>query len=161
MLTGRYPANAGVRSILSGNRKASGLLPEVPTLSSELKRSGYQTALFGKWHLGLKEECRPHHHGFDEWMGFMSGCIDYYSHVYYWDMGNHTNPLNPTHDLWKNNEEIYENGNYFTEMMTEHAVNYIRKAAKEASRFNVHCLQCTALSNACALILPPMSAPEP
>ena len=107
LLTGRYPGNAGVRSILAGHRTASGLLPEVPTLASELKKLGYQTALFGKWHLGLAEACRPHRHGFDEWMGFMAGCIDYYSHVFYWGMGG---GRNPTHDLWRNNEEINEDG---------------------------------------------------
>ncbi|MBC7255892.1 MAG: sulfatase-like hydrolase/transferase, partial [Chloroflexi bacterium] len=84
LLTGRYPANAGVRAILAGHRTASGLLSEVPTLSSELKKLGYQTAMVGKWHLGLAEGCRPHDHGFDYWFGFMAGCIDYYSHIFYW-----------------------------------------------------------------------------
>lgn len=134
LLTGRYPGNAGVRSILAGHRKCSGLLPEVPTLSSELKKLGYQTALFGKWHLGLKEECRPHQHGFDEWMGFMAGCIDYYSHIFYWGIGDKNCP-NPTHDLWKNNEEINEDGKYFTEMVTENTVEYIRKAVREDKPF--------------------------
>lgn len=132
LLTGRYPGNAGVRSILAGHRTASGLLPEVPALASELKKLGYQTALFGKWHLGLAEACRPHRHGFDEWMGFMAGCIDYYSHVFYWGMGGGSNP---THDLWRNNEEINEDGKYFTEMITEHTVEYIRKAAQEDQPF--------------------------
>lgn len=138
LLTGRYPGNAGIRSILGGHRRASGLLPEVPTLSSELKRKGYQTALFGKWHLGLKEECRPGSHGFDEWMGFLAGCIDYYSHVFYWGMGNPAKPEYPTHDLWKNNEEIYEDGKYFTEMVTEHTVEYIRKAARQEAPFFIY-----------------------
>ena len=92
LLTGRYPAKAGVRGILPGHREAWGLRPEVPTLSSELKKLGYQTAHFGKWHLGVREECRPHQHGFDEWMGFLSGCIDYYSHVFYWGLGNWDEP---------------------------------------------------------------------
>src|SRR5690242_1925679 len=73
LLTGRYPGNAGVRSILAGHRTATGLLPEVPTLAAALKRLGYQTALFGKWHLGVAEASRPHHHGFDEWFGFLAG----------------------------------------------------------------------------------------
>ncbi|SVD78693.1 uncharacterized protein METZ01_LOCUS431547, partial [marine metagenome] len=32
LLTGRYPGNAGVRSILAGHRTATGLPTEVPTL---------------------------------------------------------------------------------------------------------------------------------
>ena len=44
LLTGRYPGNAGVRSILGGHRTASGLPPEVPTIATALKALGYQTA---------------------------------------------------------------------------------------------------------------------
>ncbi len=138
LLTGRYPAKAGVRGILPGHREAWGLRPEVPTLSSELKKLGYQTAHFGKWHLGVREECRPHQHGFDEWMGFLSGCIDYYSHVFYWGLGNWDEPVNPVHDLWRNNEEFFEDGRYFTEMITECAVDYIRKAAQKDRPFFVY-----------------------
>jgi hypothetical protein len=28
---------------------------------------------------------------------------------------------NPTHDLWENNQEIYNDGKYFTELVTEKA----------------------------------------
>ncbi len=132
LLSGRYPAKAGVRSILGGERKTTGLLPEVPTLASELGKAGYRTAMFGKWHLGVRPECRPDRHGFQEWMGFLAGCIDYYSHVFYWGMSR---GVNPSHDLWHNGTEIYENGRYFTEMVTEHAVNYIREAAKKEEPF--------------------------
>ena len=81
LLTGRYPGNAGVRAILDGHRTATGLPTEVPTIASALKKSGYYTAMSGKWHLGLAEGSRPHDHGFTDWFGFMAGCIDYYSHI--------------------------------------------------------------------------------
>ena len=93
LLTGRYPGNAGVRSILAGHRTASGLPPAVPTLATALKQLGYQTAMFGKWHLGVAEGSRPHDHGFDEWFGFLAGCVDYYSHIFYWGMaGKQSDP---------------------------------------------------------------------
>jgi arylsulfatase A-like enzyme len=82
LLTGRYPGNAGVRAILAGHRTASGLPREVPTLAEALRPLGYQTAIFGKWHLGLAEGSRPHDHGFDDWFGFMAGCVDYFSHIF-------------------------------------------------------------------------------
>ncbi|MBQ1995548.1 MAG: sulfatase-like hydrolase/transferase, partial [Clostridia bacterium] len=66
LLTGRYPGNAGVRAILAGHRRASGLTPEVPTIAAALKKLGYKTGISGKWHLGLKDECRPNANGFDE-----------------------------------------------------------------------------------------------
>ena len=77
LLTGRYPGNAGVRAILAGHRTAAGLPQEVPTLATALKQGGYATALVGKWHLGLAPGSRPNDHGFDEWFGFMAGCVDY------------------------------------------------------------------------------------
>jgi len=33
-----------------------------------------------KWHLGIKPEFGPNAHGFDEFFGFVSGAVDYYTH---------------------------------------------------------------------------------
>lgn len=133
LLTGRYPGNAGVRSILAGHRRASGLPRKTPTIAAALKKLGYRTGMFGKWHLGLAEGSRPHDHGFDEWFGFMAGCIDYYSHIFYWGMANGLE--DPAHDLWRDNQEVYENGRYFTELITENAVEFIRKSAADDRPF--------------------------
>lgn len=133
LMTGRYPGNAGVRAILAGHRKASGLTPKVPTLASALKKEGYQTNLVGKWHLGLAEECRPNRNGYDYFYGFMAGCIHYYSHIFYWGMADgHTNP---THDLWENEREIYDNGEYFTDLVTRKAVERIRVCGQKEEPF--------------------------
>lgn len=129
LLTGRYPGNAGVRAILAGHRRASGLTPEVPTIATALKKLGYKTGISGKWHLGLKDECRPNANGFDEFSGFLAGCVDYYSHIFYWGMADGN--TNPTHDLWENGEEIYDNGNYMTERITEKSVDFIRRHKDE------------------------------
>jgi arylsulfatase A-like enzyme len=133
LLTGRYPGNAGVRAILAGHRKATGLTPKAPTLAAALKDIGYHTGIAGKWHLGLNEESRPLNNGFETFYGFMAGCIDYYSHIFYWGMADgHTNP---THDLWKDNCEVYDNGKYFTELVTENSVEYIREKSREGKPF--------------------------
>lgn len=125
LLTGRYPGNAGVRAILAGHRRASGLTPAVPTVATALRAEGYQTALTGKWHLGLLPQCRPNANGFDRFSGFLAGCIDYYSHIFYWGMADgHTDP---THDLWEDEDEVYANGEYMTERITRQAVEYIRE----------------------------------
>ncbi|WP_320130684.1 sulfatase-like hydrolase/transferase [uncultured Sphaerochaeta sp.] len=133
LLTGCYPANAGVRSIISGHRKASGILPETPTIAQALKDIGYSTSLVGKWHLGLQYDSRPNQNGFDYFYGFMAGCIDYYSHIFYWSMADGN--TNPTHDLWENDKAIYDNGEYFTEMVTEKSVERIREMSMEDKPF--------------------------
>ena len=43
--------------------------------------------------------------------------------------------INPTHDLWVNNKEIWKNGEYLTEVITEYALNSIREAKKEEKPF--------------------------
>lgn len=133
LLTGRYPGHAGVRSILAGHRRATGLTPEAPTIASAVRELGYQTALVGKWHLGLQETSRPNQNGFDYFYGFMAGCVDYYSHIFYWSMAD--GRTNPTHDLWENDREIYDNGRYFTELVSEKAVEKIREMSRRDGPF--------------------------
>lgn len=133
LLTGCYPGHAGVRAILAGHRRATGLTAEVPTIATAVKELGYQTAAVGKWHLGLKEESRPLSNGFDYFYGFMAGCLDYYSHIFYWSMAD--GKTDPTHDLWEGNEEIYDNGRYLTEMISEKAVEKIREMNAQEKPF--------------------------
>ncbi len=135
LLTGRYPGNAGVRSILAGHRTATGLPQQVPTLPSILREHGYRTYMSGKWHLGLSAASRPAAKGFDHWFGFMAGCIDYYSHIFYWGMNRPGPGLNPSHDLWEDDREVWNNGEYFTSAVTRKAVDYLRDARQHDQPF--------------------------
>jgi len=136
LLTGRYPHKTGVSRVLAGQRakpggskqSTPGLPPTEKTIASLLKPYGYRTAMFGKWHLGVADECRPNAHGFDEFFGFLAGCVDYYSHIYYhggW------RGINPTHDLWHNEREVWYNGRYFTELVTEKAVDFVERGSDQ------------------------------
>lgn len=128
LLTGRYPAKAGVTRILGGKRGTAGLPLDQPNLAKTLKASGYRTALFGKWHLGASAEHGPNAQGFDEFFGFRAGCIDYYSHIFYWGQSA---GVNPVHDLWHNETEVWENGQYMTEVITRKSVEYIDASEEE------------------------------
>lgn len=69
LLTGRYPARSGFSWVLYPNSER-GIHPKEQTLAEGLKRAGYQTACFGKWHLGsTKPEYLPLQNGFDEYLG--------------------------------------------------------------------------------------------
>jgi arylsulfatase A-like enzyme len=117
ILTGRFPQRNGVTT----NGKE--LAPDQKTLAELLKPAGYETAAIGKWHLGSTEETRPNAHGFDYFYGFHSGCVDFYSHRYYWGEPRRVN----YHDLWRNRTEINEGGQYLTERITAEAVNFVAK----------------------------------
>lgn len=86
-LTGLYPDNAGVPGVIRtplDERPTSwgDLRNDVTTLPTHLKRAGYDTALIGKWHLGLEAPDRPQDVGFDFFHGFLGDMMDdYYNHL--------------------------------------------------------------------------------
>lgn len=120
LLTGRHPAHAGVESILGAERSVVGL-PEQETLASVVQSAGLRTGIFGKWHLGVEHGSGPLRRGFDEHQGFRAGCVDYYSHIMYWGLKY------PIHDLWRGEEEIWRNGEYLTDVITDWACDFIAR----------------------------------
>jgi arylsulfatase A-like enzyme len=117
LMTGRYPIRAGVPT----NGPA---LPETEkTIAACLREGGYATGIIGKWHLGSTPTTVPNAHGFDRFYGFHSGCIDYFSHRYYWGEPKTVN----YHDLWSDRTEVFEDGEYSTELFAREAVQFIRR----------------------------------
>ena len=63
LMTGRYSTRTGVwhtimgRSIMNGSEL---------TLAEIFQSAGYETGMYGKWHLGDNYPCRPQDQGFDE-----------------------------------------------------------------------------------------------
>lgn len=82
--------------------------------------------------MGLSEETSPNAHGFDEFFGFKAGCVDFYSHIFYWGQAHGVNPL---HDLWENETEVWENGRYMTELITERSVDFIQRSREQEAPF--------------------------
>src|ERR1700759_884131 len=67
-ITGQMPIRTGMTTIgIPGSTR--GIQKEDPTLAEVLKSAGYNTAQFGKNHLGDRNEFLPTVHGFDEWYG--------------------------------------------------------------------------------------------
>ena len=63
LMSGRLPfANGITHTILERERMALSAV----TIAEVLKKSGYATGIFGKWHLGDEEEYQPNRRGFDE-----------------------------------------------------------------------------------------------
>jgi len=100
-----------------------GLPPAHPTLPSLLRGAGYRTALIGKWHLGYPPTFGPLKSGYEEFFGPMSGGVDYFSHA----------SNNGTHDLYAGEEEKHEEG-YLTDLLSQRAVDYVRRMAPGAAQ---------------------------
>jgi arylsulfatase A-like enzyme len=119
LLTGRFPIRAGVPGNVSSQPGHEGMPTEEVTIAEMLKASGYKTALFGKWHLGTVPQCEPLGQGFDHFLGHKGGCIDNYSHFFYWSGPNR-------HDLWKDDTEYFEeDGTHFSDILLREARSFI------------------------------------
>jgi arylsulfatase A-like enzyme len=87
-----------------------------------LKKAGYQTAIVGKWHLGLESPNVPNDRGFDHFHGFLGDMMDdYYNHR------RHT-----INYMRRDRTEIDPKG-HATDLFTMWACEYLRnrKRAKE------------------------------
>ena len=125
-LTGRYPQRleVGLEEPLTRSRRLdAGLPPDHPTVASLVKGNGYETALFGKWHLGWEPEFGPNRHGFDEFFGLLSGAADYFTHRAS-DGPGAAEGRGP--DLWENLEPV-ERAGYLTDLLSDRAVQFIAR----------------------------------
>ncbi len=121
LLTGRFPVRAGVPSNVSSQEGKAGMPPSEYTVGEVFQDAGYATAHVGKWHLGYTPETMPNAQGFSSSFGHMGGCIDNYSHFFYWQGPNR-------HDLWRNGKEIFEDGQFFPDL----TVREVKAAIEEA-----------------------------
>lgn len=70
LLTGRHSLATGVYSVTRGGEK---MRKEEVTLAEVLKKEGYVTSLYGKWHNGSQYPYDPNGQGFDDFLGFVDG----------------------------------------------------------------------------------------
>ena len=120
LLTGRYPVRAGVPGNVSSTAGVPGMPASQITMAETFKAAGYATAHIGKWHLGYSDETMPLAQGFDTSFGHMGGCIDNFSHFFYWQGPNR-------HDLHQDGREVHRPGRFFPDLMVEEASQFISK----------------------------------
>lgn len=122
LLTGRYADRVGVPGVIRTNPQESwGYFdPSVPTIADELKRSGYHTAIVGKWHLGLESPNTPNERGFDYFHGFLGDMMDSY-----------TTHLRHGNNYMRCNAEVIQPEGHATELFTTWAADYLRERAKK------------------------------
>jgi len=90
------------------------------TLADLLKKQGYATGLFGKWHLGVQPECHPLNRGFDEFYGFLNSLYRYF------DLGNTKLP-----DCMQRGFEPVREKEYLTDAFARESADFIERHQKQ------------------------------
>jgi arylsulfatase A-like enzyme len=121
LMSGQYGPRTGVYTVGSVERfnwRSRPLRPvenvtQLPlnkiTLAQSLKKAGYATAMFGKWHLGEGGPYHPGQRGFDEAVVSMGVHFDFVTHP----------PVE------------YPKGTYLADFLTDKAVDFIRRHKEE------------------------------
>ncbi|MDE0821202.1 MAG: sulfatase-like hydrolase/transferase, partial [Opitutales bacterium] len=77
LLTGRQHLRTGIYGVLQDHLHNAHLLKREVTIAEVLQQAGYETAHFGKWHIGMTSGKRKKpslmEHGFDYWFGLSNG----------------------------------------------------------------------------------------
>ena len=121
LMSGQYAPRTGMYTVGSIDRFAWQTRPLRPvdnvenmplgkiTIAQSLKKAGYATGMFGKWHLGEQGKYHPSRRGFDEAIVSMGRHFDFA-----------TNPRTE-----------YPAGQYLADFLTDRAVDFIRRHQKE------------------------------
>ena len=123
LLTGMHCNRTGTWHTVNGR---SFLSTRFPTIASYLKEIGYQTSIFGKWHLGDNYPFRPQDRGFDEVLVHGGGGIgqgpDFWGNDYFDDTYLH------------NGEDKQFNG-YCADVWFGEAIKHITKQSSSGEPF--------------------------
>lgn len=134
LLTGCYAERVGIKGALMPWAEV-GLNPEEETIADILRKRGYISAIYGKWHLGHHKEFLPLEQGFDHYVG-----LPYSNDMWPVDYdGSAENegwksayPVLPLIENYKKIGEIKTLGDQakLTKLYTEHALRFIRNNRK-------------------------------
>jgi arylsulfatase A-like enzyme len=134
LMTGQSAMRLGITSPMP-KIAPKGLPLELNTLPDYLRQLDYQTALVGKWHLGVKRPYHPNRRGFDTFYGNLSGAVGYWDHVH----GGHYD--------WQRNGKTYRENGYVTHLQASEAVRVVRARDKARPLFMLFSLGAPHLPN--------------
>ena len=126
LLTGRSPNRAGVYDFIPGPNTQPDLRYKVHmqkdevTIAQLLKKAGYATGMFGKWHcngyFNSPKQPQPDAAGFDYWLGTQNNASP-----------SHENPVN----FVRNGEKVGEIKGYSCQIVMDEALAWIEKGLSQ------------------------------
>lgn len=129
LMTGGPPSRLGIRGPLQ-YRGDRGLPAGTPTLATHFRDAGYDTAISGKWHLGMRPELRPNHYGFNHSYGYVGPWLDSYTHL--------TTDFTDTYDdirQWHRNGELFDEEGHVTDLVTDEAIRFLTETRDKSKPF--------------------------
>lgn len=128
LMTGKYQQRFGfeennVPGYMSKNSGADGRDMGIPldekTMADYLKKQGYATAFYGKWHVGGADRFHPLKRGFDEFYGFRGGARSYFAYS--------KAPPSDLDLMERNFGEMAEHKGYLTDVLADEAIDFIER----------------------------------
>lgn len=117
LMTGRYQQYYGVEGVITAaNHREYGLDPSAVTVAKLLRSNNYETVIYGKWHLGYPVRHNPIHLGFNEFVGYISGNVDYFSHI---DQEGYED--------WRHQDKLVKEEGYTTNLVADYAVRFLKR----------------------------------
>ena len=123
LMTGRYHTRTGIWDTYNGGAI---MATEEVTMAEIFGENGYNTGIFGKWHLGDNYPFRPQDQGFKESLVHRGGGIGQVSNIvnyFHFD----SSYFNPT--LLENGQEVVKEG-YCSDIFTDEAIQFIDRNQK-------------------------------
>ena len=142
VMSGRFPAAFGIRTITNRTSPTKGLPATAATLSQLFDRAGYRTAHIGKWHLGTSyPEFRPTAKGYDR--------------TAILDPGSYFN------DLIIDDVQVSAGGVHLTERLIDEAIRFLGEPETQSGNFFINLWFLTPHKNFCEVPIPLPSSPPP
>ncbi|SHM79613.1 Arylsulfatase A [Cyclobacterium lianum] len=124
LMTGRYSLRTGIRDTYNGGAI---MATEEVTIAEMLKEVGYNTGIFGKWHLGDNYPFRPVDQGFDESLIHLAGGMGQPGDftTYFKGDSSYFDPV-----LWYNGKQKSYQG-YCSDIFTDEALAFVERSQND------------------------------
>ena len=124
LLTGRQHLRTGIYGVLQDHLHNAHLLEREVTIAEVLQQTGYSTAHFGKWHIGMtsgkRKKPSPTEHGFDYWFGLSNGAYP-----------SHKDPVN----FLRNGQPVGPLKGYSCQLLVDDAIRWLDATDKPDQPF--------------------------
>lgn len=136
LMTGKYQQRFGfeennvpgyMSAVSAADGDEMGIPVEEILMGEYLKKQGYATAFYGKWHLGGADKFHPTKRGFDEFYGFRGGARSYFAYS--------KEPASKLDLMERGFGNFVEPEKYLTDALADEAILFIEKNAKKEQPF--------------------------